>query len=189
MRIEIGLAGSGGQGLITAGIILAEAAGLHGGKHVCQTQSYGPEARGGASRSEVVISDQPIHYPKAQQLDILLAMTQAACDRYFHDLKPDGTLIVDADLVTSLPTSTAIAVPITRLVREALDREVFANIAALGVVAATTGAVSAEALAAAVSARVPPESRKANRSALRIGLEAGRAAREARQTGEYAADA
>lgn len=75
MRIEIRLAGSGGQGLITAGVILAEAAGIHEGKYVAQTQSYGPEARGGASRAEVIVSDEPIHYPRAQKLDILLAMT------------------------------------------------------------------------------------------------------------------
>ena len=80
-RLEIRLAGSGGQGLILAGLILAEAVGIHEGKFVTQTQSYGPEARGGASRSEVVISDQEIDYPQAVKPDILLCMNQAACDQ------------------------------------------------------------------------------------------------------------
>ncbi|MBI5015383.1 MAG: 2-oxoacid:acceptor oxidoreductase family protein [Deltaproteobacteria bacterium] len=173
MRTEIRLAGSGGQGLITAGIILAEAAGIHDGRYVCQTQSYGPEARGGSSKAEVVISDEPIHYPKAQKLDVLLAMTQESCDTYYHDLKDDGVLIVDADLVPAPPTSAALAVPITRLVREALERELFANIAALGVLAGATGVVTARALEAAVLARVPAGTEDANRKALALGWEAG----------------
>ena len=174
MRSEVRLAGSGGQGLILAGVILAVAAGLRDGKHVAQTQSYGPEARGGASRSEVVISDEPIHYPKSLRLDVLLAMTQEACDRYFHDLRQGGTLIVDSDLVPAPPISTAISVPITRLVREALGRDVFANIAALGVLAAVTGVVSARAIEAAILARVPAATEEANRAALELGLKAGR---------------
>ncbi len=189
MRTEIRLAGSGGQGLITAGIILAEAAGLHEGKNVVQTQSYGPEARGGASKAEVVISDGPIHYPKAQRVDILLAMTQEACDRYFLDLKPEGVLIVDADLVPTPPTSSALAVPITRRVREELGRELFANIAALGVIAGVTGIVSPKALEAAVLARVPPGTEDINRKALALGLEMGRnAARAPRKAEPYEAD-
>lgn len=188
MKSEIRLAGSGGQGVITAAVILAEAAGLHEGKYATQTQSYGPEARGGASKAEVVISDQPIHYPKAQKLDILLAMTQEACDRYFHDLKYEGTLIVDADLVVNLPTSSALSVPITRLVKEALGRDLFANIAALGVVAGATGVVSAEALTAAVLARVPPGTEAVNRKALELGLAAGREARTRHAAEEVLAD-
>jgi 2-oxoglutarate ferredoxin oxidoreductase subunit gamma len=188
MRVEIRLAGSGGQGLITAGVILAEAA-THEGKHVCQTQSYGPEARGGASRAEVVISDTPIHYPKAQHLDVLLAMTQEACDRYFHDLKDGGTLLVDADLVANPPTSAALSVPLTRLVRGALGRDLFANIAALGALVAVSGVVGEDALEAAVLARVPPGTEEANRTALRLGVEAGRAALRARRSEEFVADA
>jgi len=89
-RIEICLSGAGGQGLILAGIILAEAAGIYDRKEAVQTQSYGPEARGGASRSEVVISNNPIDYPKVIKSDILLALTQAACDNYVKNLTKDG---------------------------------------------------------------------------------------------------
>src|SRR4030066_2016765 len=95
-RFEIRLAGSGGQGLILAGIILAEAAGIYDGKFVCQTQSYGPAARGGASKAEVVISDGEIDYPKAIQPDVLLAMNQKSLDAFSSDLKPGGLLLVDA---------------------------------------------------------------------------------------------
>ncbi len=189
MRIEVRLAGSGGQGLITAGIILAEAAGLHEGKNVVQTQSYGPEARGGASKAEVVISDGPIHYPKAQRLDVLLAMTQEACDRYFHDLKHEGALIVDADLVPTPPSSSALSVPIVRKVREDLGRELFANIAALGVLAGATGVVGLPALEAAVLARVPAGTEEPNRKALELGLTLGRDAVEnPRESEPYEAD-
>lgn len=188
MKSEIRLAGSGGQGVITAAVILAEAAGLHEGKYATQTQSYGPEARGGASKAEVVISDQPIHYPKAQKLDVLLAMTQEACDKYFHDLKVEGTLIVDRDLVANLPTSAALAVPITRLVKEALGRDLFANIAALGAVAGATGVVGMEALTAAVLARVPPGTEAANKKALELGFDAGRAAQAGHTTEDDLSD-
>ena len=83
---EVRLAGTGGQGAILAGILLAEAA-IRDGKNVAQTQSYGPEARGGASRSEVIISDDEIHYPKVIQAHITLCMSQEACDRYGSQMK------------------------------------------------------------------------------------------------------
>jgi 2-oxoglutarate ferredoxin oxidoreductase subunit gamma len=121
----------------------------------------------------VVIADAPIHYPKAQKLDILLAMTQESCDRYFHDLKFDGILITDLDLVPNPPTSAALAVPITRLVREALGRELFANIAALGVLTGATSVVGAQAMEAALLARVPRGTETANKQAFFLGLEAG----------------
>jgi 2-oxoglutarate ferredoxin oxidoreductase subunit gamma len=173
-RYEIRLSGSGGQGLITAGIILAEAAGIHDGRFVCQTQSYGPEARGGASKAEVVISDQEIDYPKAIEPDVLLAMNQKSCDAYFFDLKPGGILIVDSTHVKQLPTSRAITVPFSRLAREATGREMAGNIVALGTLAAVTGVVSLEGLEAAVLARVPRGTEEMNRKALQAGIRAAR---------------
>src|SRR5574340_942404 len=108
-RYGIRLAGSGGQGLILAGVILAEAAGIYDGKFVCQTQSYGPEARGGASKAEVVISDSEIDYPKAMRPDVMLAMNQQSLDAFISDLKPGGLLLVDADLVREAPAGLALA--------------------------------------------------------------------------------
>ena len=172
MRYEIRLAGSGGQGLVLAGVILAEAAGIYDGKFVCQTQSYGPEARGGASKAEVVISDAEIDYPKAIRPDVILALNQKSLDAYLGDLKAEGVLLVDADLVQEVPETGALSIPFTRLAREA-GRELVANIVALGALAAITGAVSPEALKAAVLARVPAGSRELNERALEAGLAAG----------------
>jgi 2-oxoglutarate ferredoxin oxidoreductase subunit gamma len=171
-RFEIRLAGSGGQGLVLAGVILAEAAGIYDGKFVCQTQSYGPEARGGASKAEVVISDAEIDYPKAIRPDVILALNQKSLDAYLGDLKAEGVLLVDADLVQEVPETGALSIPFTRLAREA-GRELVANIVALGALAAITGAVSPEALKAAVLARVPAGSRELNERALEAGLAAG----------------
>jgi 2-oxoglutarate ferredoxin oxidoreductase subunit gamma len=172
-RLEIRLAGSGGQGLILAGVILAEAAGLHEGKFVAQTQSYGPEARGGASKSEVVISDADIDYPKAIKPDILLCMNQAACDLYIFDTKPEGTLLVDAGLVHNLPTSRAVALPFTKIARD-LGQEMMANVVALGALAALTGIVSLESLETALLARVPRGTEELNQKALAAGITAAR---------------
>ncbi len=173
-RYEVRLSGSGGQGLIIAGIILAEAAGIHDGKHVCQTQSYGPEARGGASKAEVVISDEEIDYPKAIKPDLLLAMNQSSCDLFFFDLKPTGTLVVDSTFVKQLPTTRAVAIPFTQIARTELKKEMVANIIALGCLARLTGIVSLGSLEAAVLARVPRGTEELNRKALELGIEAAR---------------
>jgi len=173
-RYEIRLSGSGGQGIITAGIILAEAAGIYDGKFVCQTQSYGPEARGGASKAEVVISDVEIDYPKAVKPDLLLAMNQKACDTYLFDMKPSGVLIVDSTLVKQLPTTRAVSLPFTRIARETFGKEFVANIIALAALVALTGVVSPSSLEAAVLARVPPGTEDLNRKALEAGIDAAR---------------
>ncbi len=173
-RYEIRLAGSGGQGLILAGIILAEAAGIYDGKFVCQTQSYGPEARGGASKAEVVISDAEIDYPKAIQPDVLLAMNQKSLDAFIFDLKPGSLLLVDADLVQEAPAGRALALPFTRIARD-LGRAMAANIVALGALAQLTGAVSLASLEAAVLARVPQGTEDLNRRALAAGINAAEA--------------
>ncbi len=170
-RYELRLSGSGGQGLILAGIILAEAAGIYDGKYVCQTQSYGPEARGGASKSEVVISDEEIDYPKAIKPDVLLAMNQKACDTYFFDLKPGGILVVDSTFVKQLPTTKAISLPFTSAARKELKKEVVANIVALGALVTLTGVVSLKSLEAALMNRVPPGTEELNRKALDIGIQ------------------
>jgi len=178
-RYEVRLSGSGGQGLILMGIILAEAAGVYDGKYVAQTQSYGPEARGGSSKSEVIVSDEEIDYPKAMKLDLLLAMNQKSLDEFYPDLKPDGVLIVDSTFVSQVPTAKAFQVPFTRIAREKLKREVVANIVALGALTQLSPIVSPKAMEQAVLARVPKGTEKFNRDALRAGIAAAKRAKKA----------
>ncbi len=171
-RYEIRFSGSGGQGIITAAVVMADAIGAFDGKNVCQTQSYGPEARGGKSKAELVISDGPIDYPKALQVDLLLAMTQAACDAYFFDLKADGLLIVDSGLVEQVPTSRAVSLPFTQIARQQIGRELVANMVALGAVGYLSGQVSMESLHSALLVRVPKGTEEMNRKALQAGIDA-----------------
>lgn len=171
-RYEIRLSGSGGQGIILASVILAEALGIYNNKFVCQTQSYGPEARGGKSKAEVVVSNKPIDYPKAIKLDILLAMNQASCDAYFFDLKPNGILLVDATFVGQVPTSRSVAIPFTRIAREKLGKEIVANMVALGAVGQLCPMVSLSSLEKALLARAPAGTEDLNRKALREGIKA-----------------
>lgn len=173
-RYEIRFSGSGGQGLITAAVIFAQAVGVYEGKFVCQTQSYGPEARGGKSKAEVVISDQPIDYPKALGLDMLLAMNQAACDAYFFDLKSSGLLVVDSTLVEQHPTSRIVALPFTEIARDELGHEMVANIIALGAIAVLSNRVSVDNMEKAVLARVPAGTETLNREALWRGIKEAR---------------
>lgn len=170
-RYEVRLAGSGGQGLILAGLILAEAAAIYDHKNACQTQSYGPEARGGASKSEVVIDTEGIDYPKVISADALLAMSQEACDKYFHDLKRDGLLIVDSVHVQRVPTTKAYRIPITQIAEETTGHTITANIVGLGILTGLSGVVSRKALEAAVSARAPRGTTEINLSALATGFE------------------
>ena len=171
-RVEVRLAGEGGQGLILAGVILAEAAAVYEGLNATQTQSYGPEARGGASKSEVVISDEEIDYPKVIEADYLLAMSQEACDRYVGNLKKDGLLVVDAGHVKRLPLDrSAIQAPITQLAEEVTGQRITANVVALGVLVGLTGVTSRAALEAAVRARVPRGMVEPNLKALAAGFD------------------
>src|SRR4030043_561123 len=180
-RYEIRLSGSGGQGLILMGIILAEAIGIYDGKYVAQTQSYGPEARGGSSKSEVIVSDEEIDYPKAMSVDLRLAMNQKSCDEFYPDLKPEGLLIVDSTFVTQVPTPKAFQIPFTRIAREKFKREVVANIIALGALSQLTPIVSAKAIESAVLARVPKGTEKLNRDALKAGMSAAKKAKKIRK--------
>ncbi len=177
-RYEIRLSGSGGQGLILMGIILAEAIGIYDGKFVAQTQNYGPEARGGSSKSEVIVSDEEIDYPKAMQLDLLLAMNQKSCDEFYPDLKPEGLLIVDSTFVTQVPTSKIFQIPFTRIAREKFKREVVANIIALGALTQLSPIISSKAVESAVLARVPKGTEKLNRDALKAGIAAAKRAKK-----------
>jgi 2-oxoglutarate ferredoxin oxidoreductase subunit gamma len=157
--------------MITAGVILAEAAGVHDGKNVVQSQSYGPEARGGASKAEVIISDQEIHFTKATAIDILLAMTQEAWDKYSLDLKADGVAIVDSFYVKEVDRPGVIKLPLSQKARQEVGIEMVANIIALGAIAGITKVVSRESLEKAVMSRIPKGTEDKNRQALEIGFQ------------------
>ena len=172
-RYELRFSGAGGQGLITAGIILAEAASIIEGKHAVQSQSYGPEARGGASKSEVIIGDEPIDYPKATVVDACLAMTQEAADKYANGIKPGGMLLLDSDFAPNAPEGEfkVYYLPIMRLAKEEIGREIVANVIALGAMIAMTGIVERESGEKAVLAKVPEAFIELNRKAFSLGFE------------------
>ena len=175
-RYEIRLSGEGGQGLVLAGKILAEAAAIYDDKNATQSQSYGPEARGGASRSEVIISDEDIDYPKAIHIDFLLALTQEACNRYSKDLKDDAILLIDSDSVKECPQGKfkIYKVPIIDTARSKIGRAVVANIVSLGIIVELTKIVSIEAIESAILARVPKGTEKINLEAFKAGTEIGK---------------
>jgi len=169
-KFEIRLSGSGGQGMIFAGTVLAEAIGVEDGKNVCQTQSYGPEARGGASRSDLVVSSGEIYYPKPLKLDILLALTQQACDTYFPALKEEGVLIVDSGLVDQLPDHKVHGFPFSQIAKDKIGTPMVANIIALGAIAALTKVASKKGLLEAVKRRAPKGTEERNLKAVEIGF-------------------
>jgi 2-oxoglutarate ferredoxin oxidoreductase subunit gamma len=178
-RFEVRLSGTGGQGLLLAGIILAEAAGIYEGKYVVQTVSYGPAARGGTSRADVVISNEEIDFPKALGLNVLLAMSQMACDESASELKPAGILVVDSGLVSQVPTPRVVRIPFTKIAREKCGREKMANIVALGalsklipILPGGAGIVSRVSLETVVLSRVPKDFTEQNRSAFAEGIKA-----------------
>lgn len=171
-RYEIRLSGAGGQGMVLAGLILAEAACIYDGKYAVQTRSYGPEARGGASKSEVVIDSQEIDYPKVMVPDLLLAMTQEAYDKYNKDLKKDATVIVDSFHVAKVKRKDVVSIPITSIARQELGNELYANAVSLGIIVALTNVVSKESIEKAVLSRAPKGTEETNKKALKLGFDA-----------------
>ncbi|MCK5125177.1 MAG: 2-oxoacid:acceptor oxidoreductase family protein [candidate division Zixibacteria bacterium] len=170
-RFELRISGSGGQGAILAAILFAQASGKNPKYNVVQTQSYGPEARGGASRADVVISTNEIYYPKTMKLDLLMAFTQEACDKYFIDLKPGGLLIVDSNLVTKVPTKNSYGFPFVRMAREQIGIAMVANVIALGVIVELTGLISHEDMKAVIMERAPKGTEEKNLKALNLGFD------------------
>jgi 2-oxoglutarate ferredoxin oxidoreductase subunit gamma len=176
-RYEIRLSGSGGQGLVLGGVILAEALGVYEGKNVTQTQSYGPEARGGASRSDVVVSDGEIFYPKATEPDLLLCLTQESCDLYYPQMKEGGILIVDSDKVRQLPSDKVYSLPFISTAKDKVGTPVVANVVSIAAVAGLTGLCSKESILKAVLARAPRGTEDKNKLACELGYEMGVKAR------------
>lgn len=178
VRKEIRIAGFGGQGIILAGIVIGKAATLYDGLYAVQTQSYGPEARGGASRTEIIISDVEIDYPKVQRPDILVAMSHEALIQYMDDLKDGGILIIDPDLTMEeeiLPFVREHDIklhraPATRTAEEEIGLRIVANIVMIGAITGITKAITLEAARTAVKVSVPPGTEKKNLAAFEAGF-------------------
>lgn len=167
-RLEIRMAGDGGQGVILSSVILADAA-LRSGKCAAQSQAYGPEARGGVSKGETLIDCRPILYPKVRQANVLLAMTQQALEKYTRDFDEDGVVVCDSSLKPDGVNANVISLPILRTAREKLGKEMCANIVALGALNGVLDAVDWDELEKAVLERVPKGTEELNRRALAEG--------------------
>ncbi len=170
-RYEIRLSGAGGQGLILAGIILAEAVVKFTDKEVIQTQSYGPEARGGASKAEVIISDEEIDYPQVNKPDFLLALTQEAYNKYNRDLKEYGIMVVDERVDIAMRGGPTYVVPIQKLTQEKLGTRMVVNVVSLALFNKLHEVVESEKLKEVVLARVPKGTEELNEKALALGEE------------------
>jgi len=170
-RIEVRISGLGGQGVVLAGEILGRAA-VYDGKHVVQTQSYGAEARGSAAKSEVIISDSKIGFPKVRKCDVLVAMSQSAVEKHLKDLKEKGTLIVDEDMVEHIPKTKAkvFKFSATKTAEKLLKSRLYANIVMLGALTKITGIMKEEAVEKAVTDSVPETAIEANMRGFREGL-------------------
>lgn len=176
MRKEVKFAGFGGQGVVKSAVLLSLACGLYEGKEVAQTQSYGPEARGGACRSEVVISDEEIDYIKPLHVDTFVVMSQPAMDQYIKEIDPqETTVIADSTLVQNMPKKLkkVYLLEATGIAEREFGSPIFANIIMLGALSSITGLVSLEALEKSLAGNVSPKTMNNNLSALRRGYEIG----------------
>jgi len=176
MRVEVRFAGFGGQGIIKSGIITAAAACIHSNKNAVQTQSYGPESRGGACKSEVVISEEAIDFPKVVEPDILVLMSQHAYNDYVDDIKNGGTIILDPDMIPhekDMRNVNIYRVPATKIA-EQLGRKIVANITMLGAFVAITGILDVQAIREAVKENVPKGTEELNLTAFQKGFDYGK---------------
>ncbi len=170
MRKEIRIAGFGGQGVALAGYILGKALALYEDLEAVMTQAYGPEARGGASSANIVVSDEPVDYPFVQSPDILVAMSQEGYTKFRPTAKPDALILIDDELVEPLPDDQPFGIPATRLA-EGLGKRVVANVIMLGFVTSVTGIVSREAMEKAIEDSVRPKIVPLNLQAFGMGFE------------------
>ncbi|MFC1540818.1 2-oxoacid:acceptor oxidoreductase family protein [Candidatus Latescibacterota bacterium] len=171
-RTDIRIAGFGGQGVVLAGVLFGKAAVISEGKHAIQTQSYGAAARGGAARSDVIVSDEAIVYPNITAPDVLVAFTTEAYNKNAKELKPDAIVIIDEGLVT-VPEETPFriyAVPATNTAVNEFGRAIVANMIMLGFLSAATGIVSAGSLEETIRTSVPKGTEELNIAAFRRGL-------------------
>lgn len=172
-QVEVRISGLGGQGVVLAGEILGRAA-VYDEKEVVETASYGAEARGSAAKSEVIISDKKIGYPKVRKCDVLVAMSQSALDKNIGDLKEDGILIVDKGVVEKVPSQVkakVFEVPATKTAETELKSKMYANMVMLGALVKVTKIVSEKACEKAIEESVPEETEDKNMEAFKKGLD------------------
>lgn len=173
---EIRFAGFGGQGVILMATVIGKAASIYENGYATMTQAFGPEARGGAASAQVVLSDQPVLYPYVTETNILVVMAQEAFTKFAPDIRSDGIMIVETDLVrvTSAvkPGVRVYGVPATRLA-EQLGKKMVLNIVMTGFFTAVTGLLSADSVKAAVLDSVPPHSKELNLKAFEAGFSYG----------------
>jgi len=173
---EIRIAGFGGQGVILSAIVIGKAASIFEGDFATMTQSFGPEARGGACSAQVIVSDSPVLYPYVTRPDMLVVMSQEAYSKFAPELKDDGTLVIEQDLVrvSNLPSGTKVfSCPATRLAEE-LGKKMVLNIVMVGFFAAVTNLLKPESLRQAVADSVPPAFKELNLKAFDKGFEYGK---------------
>jgi 2-oxoglutarate ferredoxin oxidoreductase subunit gamma len=176
MRVEVRFAGFGGQGIIKSGIIVAAAASIHENKNAVQTQSYGPESRGGACKSEVVISGEEIDFPKVVEPDVLVVMSQHAYNDYAEDVKSGGTVILDPDMIPrekNLKNLKIYRVPATKMA-EGLGRKIVANIVMLGAFISITELLDEKAVKESIKENIPKGTEELNLAAFEQGFEYGK---------------
>ncbi|TAJ44618.1 2-oxoacid:acceptor oxidoreductase family protein [Methanofollis fontis] len=178
MRHEVRFSGFGGQGIILSAVILGRAAAIHDGKYAVQTQVYGPEARGGASMSAVIIDDEPILYPEVTHPDIYVIMSQEGFLKYGAGAPEDAVMLLDSELVQDRPGCTFYPIPATYEAKNTLKKVIVANIVMLGALIATTGIVSEEAIERAVLDSVPKGTEDLNIRALNLGFDLGKRSKE-----------
>ncbi len=176
-QTDLTIAGVGGQGSILAGVILGTAAVTFDGKYATQTQAYSSELRGGFAAAWVIISDEPIEFPRVTQPDILVAQAQDSINRFGEVLSPDGILIVDSDMVHEIPPKVKqlYKVPATTIARNEIKIAVAANMIMLGALYKITGIVSRKALEQAIAAAVPEGKEQVNLEAFNLGARTVRA--------------
>ena len=169
-RVEMRFAGSGGQGVILASVILAEAA-VISGLYTVQSQAYGPEARGGVSKAETILSRERIWYSKVTQPDFLLALTQASLDAYTKTLAEGAVVMMDDSLTLpkGVDGSRVISIPILRAAKEEVGKAFTANIVAVGAINAALRLFDDDTLLEAVKRHIPPGTEEINKTALKVG--------------------
>ena len=169
MRQEIRISGFGGQGVMLAGFLLGKALSLYQDLEAVMTQSYGPEARGGASSASIVVADYPIAYPFVQKADVLIAISQEGYARYRDETKPDAAIIIDEGLVDPKPGDDPLRIPATKLAED-LGRRIVANVVILGYFCAISDVVTREAMEEAIRTSVKPKTLSLNLEAFEAGF-------------------